>query len=264
MVLQVFLDVSVNILLGDAMFFRFLSVALLFSSAVVADVNTTNVSEQVDKDIRAQLGASLPALEITSIEKTSFSGLFEVSSVSDQPLLVSADGKYIIAGEVYRLDGHKITNLTEEKREGSRAATMAAIPESEKLSFVPKGETKATITVFTDIDCGYCRKLHKEVPQLNAMGIRVDYLGYPRAGVGSNSYNKLVSAWCSDDPMDAMTKAKNGAIIPTKNCDNPIASHLRLGQKVGVNGTPAIVLDSGKLLPGYAPADALAKQLGVL
>lgn len=244
------------------MFLRFLGVALFCCSATVS--NAGEVSEQVEKDIRSQLGASLPALNITSIEETPFSGLFEVSSTSDQPLLVSADGKYIIAGEVYQLDGHNITNLTEQKREVDRAETMASIPEGEKLSFIPKGETKATITVFTDIDCGYCRKLHQEVPKLNAMGIRVDYLGYPRAGVGSNSYNKLVSAWCSDDPMDAMTKAKNGTVIPTKNCENPIARHLQLGQRVGVNGTPAIVLDSGKLLPGYAPADALAKQLGVL
>lgn len=244
------------------MLFRFLSVGLLCCSAAYSVAG--DVSKQVDKDIRAQLGASLPALNITTIEATPFSGLFEVSSTSDQPLLVSADGKYIIAGEVYQLDGHKITNLTEQKREIGRAATMASIPESEKLSFKPEGETKATITVFTDIDCGYCRKLHKEVPKLNAMGIRVDYLGYPRAGVGSNSYNKLVSAWCADDPMDAMTKAKNGTVIPPKSCDNPIASHLQLGQKVGVSGTPAIVLDSGKLLPGYAPADTLAKQLGVL
>lgn len=244
------------------MLFRFLSVGLLCCSATVAVAS--GVSEKVEKDIRAQLGASLPALNITSIEKTPFSGLFEVSSTTDQPLLVSADGKYIIAGEVYQLDGHKITNLTEQKREISRAAIMATIPESEKLSFIPEGQTKATITVFTDIDCGYCRKLHKEVPQLNAMGVRVDYLGYPRAGVGSGSYNKLMSAWCADDPMDAMTKAKNGKTIPAKSCENPIARHLQLGQRVGVNGTPAIVLDSGKLLPGYAPADALAKQLGVL
>ncbi len=244
------------------MLFRFLSVALICCSASVSVAS--DVSEKVKNDIRTQLGASLPALTITSIEKTTFSGLFEVSSTSDQPLLVSADGRHIIAGEVYELDGHKITNLTEQKRESSRAATMAAIPESEKLSFVPEGKTKATIAVFTDIDCGYCRKLHKEVPKLNAMGIRVDYLGYPRAGVGSNSYNKLVSAWCSEDPMGAMTKAKNGTVIPTKSCENPVARHLQLGQRVGVNGTPAIVLDSGKLLPGYVPADALAKQLGVL
>ncbi|WP_250657264.1 DsbC family protein [Alkalimarinus coralli] len=243
------------------MYFKLLGVMMLCGSAYVA---AGDVSDQVEKNIRAQLGASLPALNITSIEKAPVDGLFEVSSTSDQPLLVSADGKYIIAGEVYQLDGHKITNLTEQKREIGRAEIMAAIPDAEKLSFKPKGETKATITVFTDIDCGYCRKLHKEVPRLNALGIRVDYLGYPRAGVGSNSYSKLVSAWCADDPMAAMTKAKNGSVIPAKSCENPIARHLELGQRVGVSGTPAIVLDSGKLLPGYAPADALAKQLGVL
>lgn len=243
--------------------FRMLGVMLLSASFVVSAAGN-GVSDEVSKQIRVQLGAALPALEITTIEKTPLDGLFEVSSTNDQPLLVSANGKYIVAGEIYQLNGHKITNISEQKREGQRASLMAAVPDTEKMSFVPKGVTKAKITVFTDIDCGYCRKLHKEIPQLNAMGVRVDYLAYPRAGVGSSSYNKVVSAWCSDDPQAAMTKAKNGEVIPAKRCDNPVASHLALGQKVGVSGTPAIVLPSGKLLPGYAPAEVLAKQLGVL
>ena len=244
------------------MFFRILGVVLLGSSFIVSAAE--GVSDEVEKQIRLKLSAALPALNITTIEKTPVDGLFEVSSSNDQPLLVSANGKYIVAGEIYQLEGHKITNISEQKRDIQRAELLAAVPESEKMSFIPEGETKAKITVFTDIDCGYCRKLHKEIPQLNAMGVRVDYLAYPRAGVGSSSYNKVVSAWCSDDPQAAMTKAKNGQVIPTKRCENPVASHLALGQRVGVSGTPAIVLPSGKLLPGYAPAKVLAKQLGVL
>ncbi len=245
------------------MFFRILGVVLLASSFTVLAADG-GVSEEVEKQIRAQLGAALPALDIDTIEKTPVDGLYEVSSNNDQPLLVSATGKYIVAGEIYQLEGHKITNVSEQKREVQRAELLAAVPEIEKMSFIPTGETKATITVFTDIDCGYCRKLHQEIPQLNAMGVRVDYLAYPRAGVGSTSYNKVVSAWCADDPQAAMTKAKNGQVIPTKRCENPVASHLKLGKKVGVSGTPAIVLSSGKMLPGYAPAKVLAKQLGVL
>jgi len=245
------------------MFFRILGVILLGSS-FIASAADGGVSDEVEKQIRMQLGAALPALDITTIEKTPVDGLFEVSSSNDQPLLVSASGKYIVAGEIYQLEGHKITNVSEQKRDVQRAELLAAVPESEKMSFIPEGETKAKITVFTDIDCGYCRKLHKEIPQLNAMGVQVDYLAYPRAGVGSSSYNKVVSAWCSDDPQSAMTKAKNGEVIPAKRCENPVARHLALGQRVGVSGTPAIVLPSGKLVPGYAPAKVLAKQLGVL
>lgn len=245
------------------MFFKILGVVLLGASFIVSASNE-GVSKDVEKQIRAQLGAALPALNITTIEKTPVDGLFEVSSSNDQPLLVSASGKYIVAGEVYQLEGHRITNISEQKREAQRAELLAAVPDAEKMSFIPKGEVKAKITVFTDIDCGYCRKLHKEIPQLNALGVQVDYLAYPRAGVGSVSYNKVVSAWCADDPQAAMTKAKNGEVIPAKRCENPVARHLTLGQKVGVNGTPAIVLQSGKMLPGYAPAKVLAKQLGVL
>ncbi len=244
------------------MLFRVMGMFLLGVSFIAYAED--DVSEKIDQQIRSQLGAALPALNITVIKKSVVAGLYEISSSNDQPLLVSADGKYIVAGEIYQLEGHRITNISEQKREVDRAKLMANIPVGDKISFVPKGETKATITVFTDIDCGYCRKLHKEVPKLNAMGVRVDYLGFPRAGVGSNSYNKLVSAWCSVDPLKAMTNAKNGVVIPAKQCENPISKHLALGQQVGVNGTPAIVLDNGKLLPGYVPAEALGKQLGVL
>ena len=244
------------------MFFKILGVVLLGSSFMVSAAE--GVSDEADKQIRLTLKAALPTLNITTIEKTPIDGLFEVSSSNEPALLVSSSGQYIVAGEIYQLEGRKITNISEQKRDVQRAGLIALVSEDEKMSFIPEGEVKAKITVFTDIDCGYCRKLHKEIPQLNAMGVQVDYLAYPRAGVGSSSYNKVVSAWCSDDPQAAMTKAKSGQVIPAKRCENPVASHLSLGRSVGVNGTPAIVLPSGKLLPGYAPANVLAKQLGVL
>ena len=118
--------------------------------------------------------------------------------------------------------------------------------------------------MFTDIDCGYCRKLHREIPQLNEMGIEVSYLAYPRAGIGSQSYSKYVSAWCAEDKLGALTLAKNGQEIPAKNCDNPIAAQYELGQQMGISGTPAIVLEDGRLIPGYLNAQKLANALGVL
>ena len=117
------------------------------------------------------------------------------------------------------------------------------------LVFTPgAGKVKATVTVFTDIDCGYCRKLHQEVPELNRLGIAVRYLAYPRAGIDSDSYNKIVSAWCSNDPLGALTKAKRGEAIPTRKCDNPVARQYALGSEVGVTGTPTVQLFYGKEL----------------
>jgi thiol:disulfide interchange protein DsbC len=132
------------------------------------------------------------------------------------------------------------------------------------IVFSPKGQVKASVTVFTDVDCGYCQKLHEEVPALNAKGIEVRYLAYPRAGIGSPSYNKIVSAWCANDQQDALTKLKRRQPIPTNICaGNPVAAQFALGGKMGVRGTPALVLESGRLLPGYMPADRLAAELGV-
>jgi thiol:disulfide interchange protein DsbC len=141
---------------------------------------------------------------------------------------------------------------------------MASIKKDDFITFSPKGETKASVVVFTDVDCGYCRKLHKEIPRLNEMGVEVKYLAYPRAGIGSNSYNKIASAWCAEDRQDAMNKLKAGEEIPMNVCEsNPVAEQFNIGIQAGLNGTPAIVLDSGELIPGYMPADKLAQTIGI-
>jgi len=115
--------------------------------------------------------------------------------------------------------------------------------------------------VFTDIDCGYCRKLHGEIDQFNAKGITVRYLAFPRSGIGAPSYNKAVSVWCDKDPQAAMTRAKNGETLPKADCDNPVKEQYELGQLIGVQGTPAIIMEDGALLPGYVPAAKLAAAL---
>jgi thiol:disulfide interchange protein DsbC len=127
--------------------------------------------------------------------------------------------------------------------------------------FPPAGPTKHTVTVFTDIDCGYCRKLHQEIADYNQQGIKVRYLMYPRAGVGSESYNKAVWVWCADDRQDAITRAKRGEEIPHKTCANPVKEQFELGQTLGVRGTPSIILENGQMVPGYVPAAQLAQML---
>jgi len=128
------------------------------------------------------------------------------------------------------------------------------------LIFAPK-DYKYTVTVFTDIDCGYCRKLHAEIDQYNAKGIRVRYLMFPRAGVGSPSYQKAVNVWCADDRNQALTRSKAGETLEEKQCKNPVADEYALGQMVGVTGTPAIFLADGELVPGYVPADRMESIL---
>lgn len=222
------------------------------------------VDDARDKAIRSGLLEALPKLTILSIRESKVDGLYEVDSDSGAPLFSNKDGSLFISGELYSTKGGRLANLTEKGREKFRADQLAAIKDSDKIIFAPSGPVKANVSVFTDLDCGYCRKLHKEVPRMNELGIRISYLAFPRAGIGSSSYKKIVSAWCSDDPKKAMTDAKLGKTIPAKTCENPVASQYRLGQKLGVTGTPSVILDNGQIVGGYLSADALAKGLGLL
>jgi thiol:disulfide interchange protein DsbC len=170
---------------------------------------------------------------------------------------VSADGKYFIAGDMINMDTRE--NVTNLAKSGIRK-TLLDKQDNKPIVFKAKDE-KHVLTVFTDIDCPYCAKLHREVPQLNEKGITVKYLMFPRAGIGSSSYKKAVNVWCNDDQQQAMTDAKARKTVEEKNCDNPIQAQYNLGQEIGVTGTPALVTSSGRLIPGYMPADRLAAML---
>lgn len=215
-------------------------------------------------EVRATLTKAVPALKISSVEKSEIAGLYRVESLNSPTLYTNEDASFFLAGDMFSIANGQVNNLSEVRREHSRAEKIAAIKPEEKIVFAPKGETKAKIAVFTDIDCGYCRKLHQEIPRMNELGIEVSYLAYPRAGVGSPSYDKIVSAWCSDDKLQALTDAKAGKAIPAKICANPVAKQFELGQELGVSGTPAIVLQDGVIIPGYLTADKLAQTLGIL
>lgn len=193
-----------------------------------------------------------------SIRETQIKGLYEVS-VANQIVYVSADGRYVLQGDL--IDLKRQMNLTESRRGESRMAILNKIEKDSLIVYKPKGKVKHSVTVFTDIDCPYCRKLHNEIGRMNELGIEVRYMAYPRAGVGSQSYDKAVSVWCAKDRNKAMDDAKNSGKIEPKSCDNPVKQHMALGEEVGVRGTPAIFLEDGRLLPGYMPAEQLAKVL---
>ncbi|MGD8416990.1 MAG: thioredoxin fold domain-containing protein [Pseudomonadales bacterium] len=211
----------------------------------------------------ARLKALRPDIPIQRVSRSPLPGIYQLDLAGGTVFYGTADGRYLFAGDLYELGDDDLVNLAEQGRISKRQELMAAVDPKDMVIFPADGQTKAVIDVFTDVDCGYCRKLHKEVPKLNKMGVEVRYLAYPRAGIGSRSYEKIVSAWCSDDPQSAITALKAGKEIPDKTCPNPVADEYALGQQVGVSGTPAIVLEDGRLLPGYMPADDLAATLGI-
>jgi len=204
-----------------------------------------------------------PNIIIKSVEATPVAGIYALELEGGDILYGTEDGRYLFNGDLYELGDTEIVNLAENNRIEKRRLIMANVPRSELVIFSPVGDPKAVINVFTDVDCTYCRKLHLEVPRLNELGVEVRYLAYPRAGIGSRSYDKIVSAWCSDDPNLAITKLKAGQSIPDATCNNPVAAHFELGGEVGVTGTPAIVLEDGRLLPGYLSAEELVQRIGI-
>lgn len=213
------------------------------------------------KDVPAGLGEKLAPLfggAPDSLQATPLEGLFEAKFGGDI-LYVSGDGRYIMTGEM--IDAETRVSLTEESRSADRKELVKTIDAGKTVEFKAKGEEKHVLYAFTDVDCQFCVKLHREVPALNEQGVTVRYLAYPRAGVGSPAYKKMVNVWCAEDKQDAMTKVKNGEEIPAKDCENPVAADFDLGRKLGVNGTPALLTTDGMMIPGYRPADQLVKML---
>jgi len=176
----------------------------------------------------------------------------------------TADGKYFLLGDLFQIQAKGFANITEHKRNGERAKLLADVKLKDMIVFKPKTASKGVINVFTDVECGWCQRFHQDVPQLNAMGIEVRYLAYPRAGIGSEDYKKMVTAWCAKDRQGTLTRYKNREAVPLSVCaDNPVAAEYQLGERIGVNGTPTLVTADGELIPGYVPPTELAQRLGV-
>ncbi len=207
--------------------------------------------------VRKALTELLPGIEPDSISATPIAGLYEVA-VGPRLFYVSADGRYLLHGQM--IDIKTRENLTESKMAKAKKKAIEQMGEQNMVIFAPE-KYDHTVTVFTDIDCGYCRKLHNDMEGYNDKGIRVRYMFFPRAGVGSKSYQKAVSVWCSDDRNKAMTQAKNGMPLAEKDCENPVRQEMILGQLLGVTGTPAIFLEDGQMVPGYVPPDKLEAYL---
>lgn len=209
-------------------------------------------------DLRAQIASKIPGTRPEDLRPTPIEGIYELTRGTDIAY-VSADGKYAISGDLIELA--KNDNLTETHRRDLRAKLLGTIPESEMVVFGPR-DPKYTVTVFTDVDCGYCRQLHSQIGEYNKLGIRVRYLFFPRTGPNTASWTKAEEVWCANNRNEALTLAKRGGPLPAKVCpNNPVAKHYALGRDFGLQGTPAIVLADGELIGGYVPPGELAQHL---
>ena len=207
--------------------------------------------------LSARLKALAPDMEPDHVIETPLAGMYEVRFGSIIVYL-SADGRYMLRGDLMDLDAQR--NFTEEARRIARTDAIGALGEASMIVFAPDA-VKHTVTVFTDVDCPYCARMHQQMADYNRLGIKVRYTAFPRAGVSSPTFDKMVSVWCAADQRTAMTDAKMGTSIEMLSCDNPVREHYETGQSIGVTGTPAIVLESGEIVPGYVPPQELARRL---
>lgn len=219
----------------------------------------------VKEQLSQKFASVRPDLVVNTATPTPMDGVYLVEFTNGSTIYASGDGRFFIPGKMFELTDSGFVDIRDRELEPQRAKLLAKLDPADMIVFSPKDQpVKAVINVFTDVDCFYCQKLHQEMADINRAGIEVRYLAFPRAGIGSDSYKKVVSAWCADDRGQALTALKNRQRIPTKLCpNNPVEAQYNLGQQMGVTGTPALVTADGKLLPGYMPVFQLAKTLGV-
>lgn len=228
-------------------------IALIFTSLLfsfTASAETDDVTK-----LQQALAESMPNVKTTKISTTPIAGLYQVI-VGSQVLYMSVDARYMIEGDLYDLDSKR--NISEEAKSTIRLAAINKLGPENMLIYKP-AVVKNTITVVTDIDCPYCRRLHSEIPDYMKNDVEVRYVFMPLKGDADIA--KTVSVWCSDDRQLALDIAKAGGQIDEKKCDNPIAKHLQLARELGVRGTPAIFLEDGTMLPGYVPVAKLVEEL---
>ncbi len=218
---------------------------------------TAGDASAAEQRVRAALGKIDPDFKPDYIGAAPFPGFREVV-IGGQVVYVSDDGRYLMQSQPFDIQNRHFA--ASEGLLAYRRKQLATIPAADRIVFSPPNP-KYTITVFTDIECGYCRKLHSQIAEINKQGIAVQYMAFPRMGLGSQDYKDMVSVWCAADRKQALTAAKQGGAVTAKSCKNPVTMEYDLGQRLGVNGTPAIFAPDGSQLGGYLPPDQLREAL---
>jgi thiol:disulfide interchange protein DsbC len=212
----------------------------------------------VPAEVRARVVEKLQGAKAEDVASSPIAGLYEVT-LGGLIVYVSEDGKYLVSGNVYDLETQ--SNLTAARRNEARARTLAAASTSDMIIFSPP-DPKMTVTVFTDVDCGFCRKFHNQMAEINKAGVRVRYMMYPRTGPGTESWRKAESVWCAKDRKEAMTRAKRGEEVKSPKCDAAsIKAQYELGEDLGLEGTPAIFTESGDYIGGFLTPAQLVKAI---
>jgi thiol:disulfide interchange protein DsbC len=235
--------------------------AALAATFLLAAACASAAEPPADAAARGALQALAPKAKVEAIEPAPLPGYRQVV-VGGQLVYVSDDGKYLLQGRLF--DTQAKRDLTAARLAIDTKRKVDAVPADKRIVFAPAGKPKYTVTVFTDLDCGFCRKLHSQIADYNARGIEVDYLFFPRTGIGSPSYDKAVSVWCAADRKAAFTAAKAGKDPAPQKCANPVAEEFTLGTQVGVDGTPTVIASDGTKIGGYLPPDQMLAKLQAL
>ncbi len=229
-----------------------LALAALLASATAIAADPAAIEER--------LSSLVPETAEVSIAETPVPGMMEVR-IDTEILYMSDDGRYLFQGRVVDLDTQ--IDLTDAAMAEVRKDRLAELDSSDFVTF-GRDNADHDILVFTDPDCGFCRRLHEKMDEYFDQGIRIHYLAFPRAGEGSQTYNNMVSVWCADDRQAAMDVAKAGGTPRAATCENPVMDQYRLGQSLGVTGTPSLVTFEGDIIPGYVPPEQLRERLQAL
>jgi len=244
------MNISLRTLLGGLL-------ATTLSVPLLAQADST-------ERLAERLAVNGQPMPVQSVSETPVAGLFSVHLETGERFYSDAEGRHFLVGDLYENGDQGLVNLTEQGRNGERAARLAEVPESERVIFRGADESRAAVVIFTDTTCPYCRQLHEEVPRLNEMGIEVHYLAFPRTGMNAQGARTMQQIWCDANPSEAMSAAKRQeSLSGAADCDNPVEAQYHLGLELGVQGTPAIVMPDGRLVPGYVPAERLAAMLGI-
>ncbi|MFT5134981.1 MAG: thiol:disulfide interchange protein DsbC [Arenicella sp.] len=237
---------------------KLITVLAAFFAVLGSAVSLADEKTDIEK-VRVELEKMIPQAASAEIVASPVKGVYRLQLQGNYAFAYVA-GDYVLMGDLYNTKSQ--VNFGDQASSERMASLLKDVPTSKMIVYGPENP-KRYMTVFTDIDCGYCRKLHNEVPELNAAGIEVRYLAFPRAGIGSASHKKYVSVWCNDDQQTALTTAKAGGNVAAASCDNPIEETYKLGKQVGVKGTPTIIFDDGTVAPGYLPSATLIERLGL-
>lgn len=243
-------------------------IAAFVASTVAVSAVWVHAGSNEESQIRQRLQVAAPQSKIVSVSASPMPGVFAVE-LEGGMAYASADGQFLIQGDMLQIKGKEIINITDQANAKRRIGLLKTIDKRDEIIFPAKGKAKAVLTVFTDVDCGYCRKLHDEVPAMNAKGIEVRYLAYPRdlprVGPTAGTGARMTEIWCNANRAQAMTLAKQGRPVPAgkADCKAPIAAQFALGRQMGVTGTPAVFNAKGEQLGGYITADRAATLLGL-